>query len=182
MRKFSFFFIGWLIFGGMVYCCSGSPANDTGPDKVIHLSVALKCTPGQAFDMFTKNEHLSKWLSLIADVEPRVNGKYELFWRADDRDNDSTIGCKVLAIEAPKYIMFEWKGPERLKDVMNNVRPLTQVVVFFIPAAGGTEVHLIHTGWRGTPEWERARNVFIKSWKMAFLELERYAAGRGQEK
>jgi uncharacterized protein YndB with AHSA1/START domain len=93
-----------------------------------------------AFEQFTLNANLEKWLTESADVEPKVGGKYELFWNTKDKENDSTIGCKVLAISPGKFLNFEWKGAKQFKHFMNNVRPLTNVSVFFISNRGSTEV------------------------------------------
>jgi len=147
-------------------------------DKVIYHLTTLKCSPEKAFEMFTVNEHLERWLTEAAYVEPKVGGKYELFWNPEDRENDSTIGCKILALRPNRLLSFEWKGPKQFKHFMNEIRPLTNVVVSFIPCADGTEVHLLHTGWRDTPEWEEAREWFDKTWRMALTELDKYVTGR----
>jgi len=144
-------------------------------DRIIFHSIYLNCGPDKAFEFFTINGHLEKWLTKVANIEPKTGGKYELFWNPDDKETDSTIGCKILAIAHGKFLCFEWKGPKQFKHFMNNVRPLTNVVAFFLPHQGGTEVHLLHTGWRDTTEWEEARHWFAKAWKNALSELQRYA-------
>jgi len=48
-------------------------------DKIIFRSARLKCHLNKAFEMFTVNEHLEKWLTKVADVEPKMGGKYDLF-------------------------------------------------------------------------------------------------------
>jgi uncharacterized protein YndB with AHSA1/START domain len=140
-------------------------------DAIIYRSVTLPCDRKEAFEQFTLNANLEKWLSVSADVEPKAGGKYELFWNAKDKENDSTIGCKVLAISPEKFINFEWKGAKQFKHFMNNVRPLTNVSVFFLPNRGSTEVHLIHSGWREGTDWGEARLWFDKAWETAFAEL-----------
>jgi hypothetical protein len=57
---------------------------------------------------------------------------------------------------------------------MNEVRPLTNVAVFFIPEPEGTEVHLLHTGWRDMAEWEEARRWFDKAWEISLTKLQEY--------
>ena len=146
-------------------------------DKIIYHSISLKCDPQKAFKMFTINKHLEKWLTHVADVKPKVGGKYELFWNPEDMENDSTIGCKILALHPSRFLSFEWRGPKQFKDFMNDVRPLTNVVIAFIPHAEGTEVHLLHNGWRDTAEWEEARQWFEKTWAMALSGLQRYVGG-----
>jgi uncharacterized protein YndB with AHSA1/START domain len=143
-------------------------------DKIIFHSVKLKWDAKKAFEMFTVNEHLGKWLTEVADVEPKVGGKYELFWNPEDRENDSTIGCKILAIQPNKFLCFEWKGPKQFKHFMNERRPFTNVVVFFVPHGEETEVYLLHTGWEDTEEWKEARQWFDKSWTTAFSELQKH--------
>ena len=152
-------------------------------DKILHHSVRLHCDAEQAFKMFTLNEHLQSWLAAIADVEPMVGGKYELFWNPEDRENDSTLGCKITAIEPGKFLSFEWRGPKQYKHFMNKADPLTHVVVFFVPCneedspTPCTEVHLIHSGWKSSAEWEEARLWFEKAWDSAFEELRKQVNG-----
>ncbi len=142
-------------------------------DKIIHYSIQLHCDPHHAFEMFTVNQLLESWLTTKAEVESVVNGKYELFWDPNDRDNNSTIGCKVTATEVDKFLSFEWRSPKQFKHFANFANPLTHVVVFFIPFNKGTDVHLIHTGWRNSLEWEEARKWQDRAWHIAFQELEK---------
>lgn len=78
-------------------------------DKIVCHSISLKCSPHEAFEFFTVNKHLEKWLTEVADVESEVGGKYELSWNPEDRENDSTIGCKILAIIEGRFLCFEWE-------------------------------------------------------------------------
>lgn len=147
-------------------------------DKIIDISLRLPCEPKKAFEMFTVNELLESWLTVRADVEPKVGGKYELFWNPEDKLIDSTFDCKVTAIETNKFLSFEWKGPKQFKHFMNQADPLTHVVVFFIPCneEGGklcTELHIIHSGWRSSPDWEEARQWFEKAWQNALDNLKK---------
>lgn len=133
-------------------------------DNIIVQKVTLNCDAGKAFEMFTVNENLQKWLTAKADVEPKIGGKYELFWNPTNPDVDSTKDCKILAIERPNFINFEWKGASQHR-FMNDRRPLTNVTVFFIAQGGTTEIVIIHTGWENTQEWEKARDWFEIAWK-----------------
>ncbi len=154
-------------------------------ENVIHCSTRVKCDTQQAFEMFTENELLTSWLPEIAEIEPRVGGKYELFWDPEDRENNSTIGCKVTAIEQNSLLAFDWKGPIEFKEFMNNADPLTHVVVSFVDRTEGsepsTEVHLVHSGWRSSAEWEQARKYFVKAWKNALETMRTVIQERGFE-
>jgi uncharacterized protein YndB with AHSA1/START domain len=135
--------------------------------------------------MFTLGDSLQRWLAPVAEVSPRVGGKYELFWEPADRENNSTIGCRITALEPDRFLSFEWKGPKQFKQFMNAADPLTHVVIFFVPggedAGQWTDVHLIHSGWRSTHEWEAARQWFEVSWHGAFAELSSQVNGVAEE-
>ncbi len=142
-------------------------------DKIIHLSARLPCSPHRAFEMFTDNGLLESWLTVLADIEPVVGGRYELFWEPDDRENNSTIGCKVTAVEMDRFLSFEWRSPKQFKHFANTADPLTHVVVFFMPGKDLTEVHVIHSGWRSSHEWEEARRWQETAWRLALERLEK---------
>jgi len=141
-------------------------------DKIIHLTTTLKCDAHHAFELFTTNPLIESWLTKVAEVEPVVGGKYELFWEPNDRGNNSTIGCRITAIQTDQFLSFEWRSPKQYKHFANHADPLTHAVVFFIPQNGSTHVHLIHSGWRSAPEWEEARQWQTRAWEGAFQELE----------
>ena len=143
-------------------------------ENIILIKEELDCNIKAAFKMFTKNEFLENWLTEKAEVEPEIGGKYELFWEPENRENNSTIGCKVTGIENRKYISFNWKGTAQHKSFMNNANPLTHVIVFFSQNSSEpdkTIVHLFHTGWRIDQEWQQARDFFEKAWLNAIGEL-----------
>lgn len=153
--------------------------RDGGPrinaDKVIHLKARVNCGTRCAFEMFTVKRRLESWLTAEANVDLRIGGSYELFWQPEDKENNSTVGCRITAIEPEKFISFEWRSPKQYKHFANNADPLTHVVVFFVPQGAVTEVHLVHSGWRSSPQWEEARLWQERAWRVAFKELEKHS-------
>lgn len=144
-------------------------------DKIIVQTARLHCSAERAFAMFTENEQIQTWLTRIAEVDPVIGGRYELFWDPDDPEQNSTLGCRVTAIEPDMLLAFEWKGPPQFR-FMNEADPLTHVAVFFTPCAEVltpcTDVYLLHTGWHTGQEWKEARVYFARAWESAFAELE----------
>lgn len=147
-------------------------------DNVIHVSALVSVPPAMAFRYFTDNDLLESWLTASADVEPKAGGKYELFWQPDDRENNSTIGCQVTVVAPGQFIAFQWRSPKQFKPFVNTADPLTHVVAMFVSDGSGTMVHLIHSGWRSSAEWEEARIWQEQAWTVAFKELRRVAASR----
>jgi len=142
-------------------------------ENIIVVKEELDCDVKTAFSMFTNNKFLEKWLTVKANVEPKVGGRYELFWQPEDPENNSTIGCKVTGIEKNTYISFDWKGPAKFKEIMNFVDPLTHIIVIFsqVPNSKKSIVHLFHTGWREGSDWREPREYFQKAWCIALEEL-----------
>lgn len=144
-------------------------------ENIIKIKVVMECTEQTAFDFFIKNELLEGWLTEKADVEPIIGGKYELYWEPENRENNSTIGCRITGFEKGKFISFDWKGPIQFNPFMNSADPLTHVIVFFSPhntIPNNTVIHLFHTGWKEGLEWEKARNYFENAWTNALKGLQ----------
>ncbi|MEO7018559.1 MAG: SRPBCC domain-containing protein [Ktedonobacteraceae bacterium] len=141
--------------------------------KIIAQNARLHCSVERAFAMFTHNEQLQRWLTKGADVEPVEGGRYELFWDLDNPEHNSTLGCKITAIEPNALLAFEWKAPEQF-CFMNEADPLTHVTVFFASCnevlTPCTDIYLLHTGWR--KDWEKARVYSARAWENSFVELE----------
>ncbi|MFQ6126325.1 MAG: SRPBCC domain-containing protein [Candidatus Heimdallarchaeota archaeon] len=143
-------------------------------ENIIQITISIECDVKQAFRMFTVNELLENWLTVKAEVEPKVGGKYELFWDPDSREINSTIGCSITGFEQDNFVSFNWKGPVEFQPFMNSADPLTHVIVFFSPNSNDpnkTIIRLFHTGWRKDREWQQARNYFEKAWSQALQEL-----------
>lgn len=142
-------------------------------DKIIHSSAIVNGDLSAAFAMFTQGSQITTWLAMGAEVEPFVGGRYELFWDMNNRAINSTMGCKVTAIEENELLCFEWKGPVQFAGFMNTAAPLTHVAVFFAPRdEHTTTIHLVHSGWGDNEQWEEARAWFEAVWGNALRKLE----------
>ena len=140
-------------------------------DRVIHLSLELPSPVSRTFDYFCLPGLLTTWLCPEADVSPVVGGKYELFWDLTNKQDNSTIGCKVTAIANQQFISFEWKSPAMFKHFANTANPLTHVMVSFHATENGTVVHLVHSGWRSNDSWLKAAKWQENAWHIAFENL-----------
>jgi len=145
--------------------------------QVFHLTISLNMPPNEAFAWFTVKDHLESWLTRVADVEVRVGGKYELFWEPNDRENNSTIGCRVTALTPNQLLAFDWKSPKQFKHFANFADPLTHVVISFVSTGTGTDVNVVHSGWRSSPEWQEARQWQEKAWRGALDVLAKQING-----
>jgi len=143
-------------------------------ENIIQITIELDYEVQKAFNLFTVNESLENWLTQKADIDPKLGGKYELFWDPTNKEINSTIGCKITGIEKNRFISFDWKGPVKFSSFMNNADPLTHVIIFFSQKdneLNKTIIHLFHTGWRKDVKWGEARTYFENAWKNALQDL-----------
>lgn len=145
--------------------------------QIIHQQVQLNCAPEIAFRQFTRVERLERWLTKKADVEARIGGKYELYWDIDHPERDSTVGCRITALVPDRMLAFDWKGPQQFSDFMNDADPLTHVAVMFYPAQRGSELYLLHSGWRVSGRWSEAQAYFDRAWIHALKTLQEQIDG-----
>lgn len=141
-------------------------------DLVIVMTVHVPLDAAAAFRLFSEGPELQSWLCIAANTEPKLGGRYELFWEPSDPENDSTIGCRITAYEPDRLIAFQWRSPRQFKALANAADPLTHVVVAFHRSAGGCAVTLVHSGWRSTADWARAAAWQQQAWNHAFKALE----------
>lgn len=120
---------------------------------------------------WTDPEELSRWLALRAHVEPVVGGAYELFWDPEHPERNSTLGCRVLALEDFRLLAFSWRGPVQFAGLMNGEPPPTQVRIEFRSEDDRTWMRLIHSGWGEGPAWDEARSWFEQVWAGALGKL-----------
>jgi len=138
--------------------------------KIVHINAKLVGSIERAFKFFVKGKYAAD-----AIVEPRVGGKYELFWDLEDRSKDSTVGCRFTVFEENRIIAADWTGPPEFEIVMNTADPLTHLLVTFEKTENNeVVVDLIHTGWGSSPEWEKARLYFENAWEQVFKVLKKY--------
>lgn len=152
-------------------------------EQVFTVSVRLPVSQITAFRFFTEKSLLEAWLTTVADVEPRLHGKYELFWEPGNPEDNSTKGCRITAFDQNRLLAFDWKGPVQFKEFMNTVDPLTHVIVFFSPCGDDpkecSDVVLVHSGWRTDPKWIEAKQWQKRAWEVAFDELSKLALSSG---
>jgi uncharacterized protein YndB with AHSA1/START domain len=173
------FVIGFLFPPSLAFS-KGKDSEDNLNHQTFTVSAKLPVDGTVAFRFFTEKEFLERWLTTAANVEPKLGGKYELFWNPDTPDDNSTKGCHITAIEQGRILAFDWKGPVQFKEFMNNADPLTHVTVSFSPCEKTSEpcttVHLLHSGWRNSQNWNEAKAWQERAWRGAFEELKALAS------
>jgi uncharacterized protein YndB with AHSA1/START domain len=126
---------------------------------------------------WTDQTKITKWFSPEANIEPRLDGAYELFFNPSDHDSMSTKGCRITEFEPRSQLMFQWKGPDQYAQLMN-APPETHVEVTFSPKGPDTVMTITHTGWGQGSEWQGAREWHDRAWQGVIADLKEHLAQR----
>ncbi len=142
-----------------------------------HLPAALD----DVWQAWTDPAKAGTWFAAGANIVAERGGAYELFWRPETPDHDSTIGCRITAIAPRRYLAFTWRGPDELGQVMNEgdpPPPPTHVTVLLSPTSSGTDVRIQHTGFGDDLAWGEAVAWHERAWAACLANLEALLAGR----
>ncbi|MCH1642860.1 SRPBCC domain-containing protein [Paenibacillus timonensis] len=119
-----------------------------------------------------EERRITLWFAPLANVEPRVGGKFELFFDPSNPERMGTKGCTIRELEEQRLLVFEWKGPDDFAEWMNREGELTVVRVEFAPAGPGkTNLKLTHSGWGTSPGWSEAKEWHVAAWNQVLGSL-----------
>ncbi|MCK4593709.1 SRPBCC domain-containing protein [bacterium] len=138
---------------------------------MIEHELELSLSPAEALDWFLAPERLTRWLCKKARVEPRVGGRYELFWDPERPEVNSTLGCEVLEYEPGRTLKVSWAGNEEQLEFMEPGS--TTVSVSVEPTDTGCRLRLEHYGFGDCDRWLKAERWFDIAWKNALERLGR---------
>ena len=133
-------------------------------DKPIELSIWVGAAPETLFAFLTDPERLIRWMGVMASLEPRAGGLFQVNVNGVD-----VIRGSYLEVDPPRRVVFTW-GYEGGED---RLQPGSTTVEFVLtPHQGGTQVELRHSGLPG-PD----RSAHAQGWPHYLGRLKTRAEG-----
>jgi len=133
--------------------------QDQPSSDAIVLRRALACPPETAWTALTDQAKVANWWGDYVRLEAAPQGSFREEWRDGDGRTVVTSG-KITRFEPPATLELTWKDDDW---------PVQTIVRFTIaPAAGGTMLAVIHTGWDRFPEQQgpALRKAHEAGWKL----------------
>lgn len=115
----------------------------------------------QVWAALTDAAALSEWLMPTEDFKLQVDREFKFKTKASV-GFDGIVHCKVLSIEAPKYIAYHWRG--------GNMKRPTTVEWTLKQIEDGTVVYLQHSGFEGLGG-TMVRYILNFGWKKILRKL-----------
>ncbi|HZZ36948.1 MAG TPA: SRPBCC domain-containing protein [Caulobacteraceae bacterium] len=137
----------------------------------IGLSIDVAARPAKVWAVLTGEGQVEKWLGCVG-YRARPGADFYMQPDAARRKKGDIAGathCEVLALEAPERFAFSWFLPGT---------PKTLVEIVVTPAASGSRVSLMHSGWDQFDPGEVAavRDSLEAGWRSAVLPQLKAAA------
>jgi uncharacterized protein YndB with AHSA1/START domain len=122
----------------------------TTPEGLAHLAgaVRIQLVPGGPFEWF-------------------LDGPPDAYGRRGSQ------GSRVVAVEAPERIVFDWTFPPSVAE-LREADARTTVTVHLVDLGEATLVDLTVTGWQEGDAWERGWRYFDTAWQYVLDEIEHY--------
>lgn len=122
-------------------------------NRAIEVDYDYPGPPAKVWRLLTEPDLIARWLM---PNDFRLEVGHHFTFRTDPipaAGFDGIIHCRVLAFEAPRRLSYSWKGG-----------PIDTVVTWTLePIAGGTRLHLEHSGFR--PQDDMAFNGLGEGWR-----------------
>jgi uncharacterized protein YndB with AHSA1/START domain len=136
------------------------------PDR-IERTVELAHPPAKVWTALTTAEGLGTWFGERATIDLRPGGSAHLSWSSGD-----SADLRVERVEEPSVFAFTW----RVNGLPEDDPRRTYVEFTLEPAAGGTRLTVVETGFAQLPDdaHEEAFGGNVRGWAHEIGELAEY--------
>lgn len=114
--------------------------------KEIKHTWHFRQSPAEVWDYLTKPELMEQWL-MKSDFAPVVGHKFR-FVGGCDHEGTTAAHCEVLEVHPCTRLVYSWQT-----NSLADSKPFDSTVVWtLVPKGNGTELQLLHTGFRAVED------------------------------
>lgn len=119
-----------------------------------------------AWNTWTTPEGVTSFFAPKANIQAQVGGPYELFFDLKSpRGFQGTEGCKVLIVDTPRKLTFEYLAPAQFPNV-RRIRTRVDAIFEEVLKGGLVKVSLVHSGFLEGEEWDESVDYFNYFWDL----------------
>jgi uncharacterized protein YndB with AHSA1/START domain len=146
--------------------------NQSG-EKVLRIEMILPVDNQTAWELFTNDQKLQRWIAPLAHVELRAGGyiltNYDINKKLSD---SSSIRLPILSFIDNELIvlkvMLNDNFPQSVRDADEN---LQEIIQFQKLGNNTTRIISSMTGWKTGPDWDKTYDFFVKGNEWTYKEL-----------
>ena len=110
----------------------------------IRQTHTIKASPDRVFRALTDADDLTRWFASSAKSDPKTGGRYTFEYAFDDASRNHATDGEYRAATPGKSVAYSWPA--------GHAKHPTEVAFTLAPKDGGTEVTLVHSGWKADAE------------------------------
>jgi len=173
MRKYLLVFLAMAAFGiatGQVKNTSYVTANG---EKVLQFESVLPTDIKSAWQLFTTDEGLKKWMAPVAHIEYSIGGSIVTNYDKDKSLSDpSSIKLPIISyLEGQMLILKVNLNGNFPESCRNSDEHLQEVLQFKEAGPGQTRLISSMIGWGKGPDWDKTYSFFEKGNEWTYQEL-----------
>lgn len=144
-----------------------------GGEKVLRLEIILQCDKKKAWEYFTKDELLQKWIAPVAHIELKTGG-YILtnYDKTKSLEDSSAIRLPIINYLPEELLTLKVdlnnNFPKSVQDEDVNLQELIQ---FKDAGNGKTKIISSMIGWGSGEDWDKAYSFFVRGNTWTYEQL-----------
>lgn len=103
----------------------------------VDQTMKLDASPEKVFKALTDAREMVNWFPSVVKNDPQTGGKLRYEWKFQESEKDGFQDGEYLEVVDGKKVSHTWDADGQA----------TTVTFTLAPANGGTELHLVHSGW-----------------------------------
>ena len=134
----------------------------------IRLAATIRAKPELVYRSLTSARELTRWWLLGAETDARNAGRLRMVWpRVKDAGFGERVGVFV-DLEPARKVAWLWKPVRGEKGVPSLAS------IFMLPAKGGSEVTLLHSGFSSRASVDPLFEGYARAWEDGLAKLKLY--------
>jgi hypothetical protein len=142
-------------------------------EKVLRLEALLPVSLQEAWQLFTTDEQLQKWIAPLAHIELRTGGyiitNYD---KTKSLEDSSAIRLQIINYLEKQLLTIKVKLNNNFsKNVQNEDGNLQEIIQFVPVSSTSTKIISSMIGWGSGKEWSKTYDFFVRGNIYTYEEL-----------
>jgi hypothetical protein len=145
----------------------------TTGEKVLRLEAVLPISLQEAWQLFTTDEQLQKWIAPLAHIELRTGGYIVTNYdKTKSLADSSSIKLQIISYLEQQLLTLKVKLNNNFsKNVQNEDGNLQEVIQFVPVNRTSTKIISSMIGWGSGEEWSKTYDFFVRGNIYTYQEL-----------
>ena len=104
----------------------------------------INASPDRVFRALTETGEITRWFASSAESDAKTGGRFKYDYAFDDASRNHSVDGVYRDLTPGKTVAYSWPA--------GHAKHPSEVVFTLAPKDGGTELTLVHSGWKADDE------------------------------